>query len=75
MDRDLGDGMNIVGNIGQFFGARLAEFLTLGVIIVFSWRKGKTFPLRIGFFFLLAVLFTLVAAVPALSYSWSPTVI
>jgi len=60
--------MHIVGNIGQFFGARLAEFLTLGLIIVFSWRKGKTFPLRIKIFFrclFLAVPFFLVAAVPA----------
>jgi len=42
MDRDLGDGMHIVGNVLQFFGARSAEFVALGLIFFFSWRKGKT---------------------------------
>jgi len=55
--------MNFVGNVLQFFGARSAEFVAIGLIFFFSWRKADTFPLRIKIFFL-AVLGAFLAAIP-----------
>lgn len=56
--------MNIIGNILQFFGARLAPFAAISLIVIFSWRKadGPFQGLRI--FVVLAVFGALLAAIP-----------
>ena len=56
--------MNIFGNILQFFGARGAELVAIGLIFFFSWRKADTFFPRIKIFFFLAVFAAFLAAVP-----------
>jgi hypothetical protein len=59
-----GDGMNIIGNILQFFGARLALLVAISLIIAFSAWKADTFFRGVKLVFLLVTFGAFLATVP-----------
>lgn len=56
--------MNVIGNIGQFFGARLVPLVAVSLIIGFSWQKADTFFQGVRIAIFLAVFGMFLAAVP-----------